>query len=264
VSLPAECVQSVIDSLHRDGIAVVRVEDLLPTALWNEARADAASFALATSAVVANDPSTTPDGFLVRRFFNDEEGAPEATFTTESPWVRMAASDALLDIVEGYHARPVKIFEIDNWYTVPMSARASRRGSQKWHRDPEEPHVVKVFVYLSDVGVESGPFEYVRRSATGSRYGDLWPLGGGVKHPDEKQVAAAIPAEDRISVTGPAGTMIFCITGGLHRGGYARTAPRVMALWTYVTQQSKRWKRHRFRMDFNAPDVSPRARFALE
>jgi hypothetical protein len=124
--------------------------------------------------------------------------------------------------------------------TIPVGDEAPQH-SQKWHRDPEEKRQMKTFIYLNDVDSETGPFTYVKRSQFGSPiYGNLFPqeLPLGV-YPPDGAVEKAVAAEDIISATGKAGTLIFCDTAGLHRGGYAKSKSRMMftgfypsALWT--------------------------------
>ena len=60
---------------------------------------------------------------------------------------------------------------------MPYPNAKKRVASQRWHRDPDDDHIVKMFIYLSDVAEEAGPFEYVRDSAAGGRYGDLFRGG---------------------------------------------------------------------------------------
>ena len=51
-----------------------------------------------------------------------------------------------------------------------------RMSSQRWHRDFNDRHLLKAFLYLVDVDEETGPFEYVPRSAPG---GELEVSGHG-------------------------------------------------------------------------------------
>src|SRR5439155_1288274 len=82
-------------------------------------------------------------------------------------------SAPILDVVDGYRGEPARLIDFDNWYTIPEARADTRVKSQRWHRDPWDNHIVKVFVYFSDVDEEAGPFEYVPGSAAGGRYGDL-------------------------------------------------------------------------------------------
>jgi hypothetical protein len=46
-------------------------------------------------------------------------------------------------------------------------------------------------------------------------------------------VEERVPTEDRITCSAPRGSLVFCDTVGLHRGGYASTRPRLIATWAY-------------------------------
>jgi hypothetical protein len=158
------------------------------------------------------------------------------------------------------------LFYVDNWYTVPYPNAGERVASQRWHRDPEDEHVVKLFVYLSDVDDGAGPFEYVRGSATGGRYGDLWPWQRQGLTAISDELEDAVAPEDVLTMRGPAGTIVLCDTGGFHRGGFARTAPRILSVATYLTPGLKgKWGRRRFDVDFEGREdaLSEAARTAL-
>ena len=65
------------------------------------------------------------------------------------------------------------------------------------------------------VDEEAGPFEYIVSSAAGGRYGDLWPWGkGSPRYPPTDELERAIPSAERISATGPTGTLVVCDTRG--------------------------------------------------
>src|SRR5437899_5275868 len=117
--------------------------------------------------------------------------------------------------------------------------RAERQSSQRWHRDFNDRHLLKAFLYLVDVDDDSGPFEYVPRSAPGSELDHLWPWRPlGDNYPPEEELAAKV--EDRaVSFTAPRGTLIFCNTSGFHRGGFAVTKPHVLATFTYSSPASR-------------------------
>ncbi len=134
--------------------------------------------------------------------------------------------------------------------------------SQQWHRDPEDLHVVKVFLYFSDVDEEAGPFEYVPGSTEGGRYGDVFPWGKSESwYPSVEEFDREVPESDRLLVTAPAGTIVVCDTSGFHRGGYARSKPRILSTHTYVSPGST-WGR-RFEVEWANGDLSEAARFAL-
>ena len=110
-----------------------------------------------------------------------------AILPSDGPWLRYAAGDPMLGIVNAYRGAQVKLVDFDLWYTIPVGDEAERTASQEWHRDPEDQHVVKVFLYFSDVDEDAGPFEYVKHSAEGFEYGHLWPWGEGEIALNERQ-----------------------------------------------------------------------------
>ena len=54
----------------------------------------------------------------------------------------------------------------------------------------------------------------------------------------EEEVKREIPDEAVQTFTAPAGTILFCNTSGLHRGGFASGAPRILATATYCSPAS--------------------------
>ena len=117
--------------------------------------------------------------------------------------------------------------------------RRARKASQRWHRDFNDKHLLKAFLYLVDVDEGTGPFEYVPGSAPGGRYADAWPWRPlGENYPPDGELEERIPAEAIKTFTGPKGTLLFCNTSGFHRGGFATAKPRVLATVTYSSPAS--------------------------
>jgi hypothetical protein len=257
--------QHALDSLRADGIAVLRFEELFGEQLWDDLAADVEPFireAEETARALGDRPAAK-DEVILRRFY--EKKGDLVTLPVGGPWLRFAASPRLLDIVNGYRHERRKLRYVDNWYTVPYPGADKRVASQIWHRDSDDEHVVKAFVYFSDVDEEAGPFQYVRSSAEGGRYGDFWPWGeDNPMRPPSKEFDATVRAEDQVTLTGPAGTMFICDTGGFHRGGFARTKPRVLGVASYLPPETKHKKR-RFEVDYEGreAELPSQVRFAL-
>ena len=256
-----EILAGLVDSLREDGIAAVDIRELVGPALWADALADVEPFVAEQSArleTLRGKPEHK-DEVIVRRF--EQRGDRQPRFALDSPWLRIGLSDAVLAAVNTYRGLETKLYYVDNWFTPPFAGADQRIASQRWHRDPEEEHVVKTFLYLADVDEDGGPFEYVKGSAPGNRYGHVFPSGGKLKNPSDEDLAAEVPDDERVTMTGPAATMIFCDTSGFHRGGFARARPRVMALWSYVSPAGLEGRR--FDVDLDGRELSPTARAAL-
>jgi Phytanoyl-CoA dioxygenase (PhyH) len=248
---PRAVEQRAVESLRAHGLAVVSFSELLEDdRLWDELSAGAAAFANEAAARIppGMERPAAKNDYLIRRFGGMTamtEGKPVATLAAADPLIRFGASEAILNVVNGYRGTQTKLADLDTWYTVPFPGADERVASQRWHRDPEDQHVVKVFVYFTDVDEGAGPFQYIKGSPEGGRYGELWPWSRAMSsrvpwarrrlYPSEKRVEKRIPADDVATITAPAGTVIICDTSGLHRGGFAKRRPRVLSYHTYIS-----------------------------
>jgi hypothetical protein len=255
-----EVQQRVLESLRQDGVASIPILELFDETTWEELTADIASFVQDCEELARGD--VTQKKYLLRRFWSKKQERNHV-FDLDDPWLRLFASPLVLEVVNGYRDEWTKLYYLDNWFTVPFAGASERLASQRWHRDPEDEQVVKVFLYLSDVGDGAGPFEYIRGSSGDGRYGALWPHGDGVFYPPQDEVEAAVAPEDRLTLAGPAGTVIFADTGGFHRGGFSRTEPRVSATATYVPARSLKERRFDVELPPRA-DLAPEVRYALD
>ena len=86
-------------------------------------------------------------------------------------------------------------------------------------------------------------------------------------YPAQEEFDAGIDPADCLSMTGPAGTIVFCDTGGFHRGGFARRAEPAHPVVPHVhLARSGRQAVRKFTVDWSSGDgeLSPDSRFALE
>jgi hypothetical protein len=142
----------------------------------------------------------------------------------------------MLDVINTYLGMWTKVTYIDEWYTPPSSSERDRLGSQQWHRDYNDQHLVKVFLYMEDVDAGTGPFEYVPGSAADGPYGDAWPWEPlGEVYPPAEEFEKRIPESAVKTLTAPKGTLILCNTSGFHRGGFATDTARLMGVLNYTS-----------------------------
>jgi len=161
------------------------------------------------------------------------------TVGLDDPWFRACASRRLLDVANAYLRMWSKLEYVDVWYSVPQQPEKERISSQLWHRDYNDKHLLKAFLYLVDVDEEMGPFQYIPGSQPGGPYADAWPWKPlGQNYPTEEELERRIPTSAVKTFTAPKGTLIFCNTAGFHRGGFSTTRPRVLATATYSSPAS--------------------------
>ncbi len=256
--------EGVLAELRARGIAIVSWDELIgDPALWQRLQAEMDAFVRIATADDSAAQAGQGKDYLLR-------GMPHGTgekgvLQADGPWLELGVGDALLGIVNAYRGFETKLFDFDQWYTVPVGENRERIVSQQWHRDSYEPHIVKVFLYFSDVDEEAGPFEYVAHSVEGDKYGHLWPWQPGEsRYPPTEALDESIPDSDRVSAMGPPGTVVICDTGGFHRGGYALHNPRILSVYTYVNPESVNvTKKRKFRVDGPTGSLSETARYAL-
>lgn len=254
----------VVDSLDQQGYVVLPFSDVVTdAALCRE-------IDLMGDAFVADTEESLRSGaglkvrpgkeFVARRY--SFEGA---TIAGDDPWFRAVASRRMLDIANAYLRLWSKLSYVDLWYTAPQPVDEERVASQNWHYDFDDKHLLKAFLYLTDVDAETGPFEYVPGSQPGGRYHDVrpWtPMGYG--RVSDEDVLKSVPRDDIATFTAPRGTLIFCNTSGLHRGGFATAHPRVLATATYCSPASlASLSRRNFTSKLDPSTLDDVARYAL-
>jgi ectoine hydroxylase-related dioxygenase (phytanoyl-CoA dioxygenase family) len=231
--------QRILERLHEDGYATLPFAELAGEQTWQELEAEADRFIKETEQELERERSGSESAlrrregkeFVVRKYAYDVQ------LGLGDPWLRLGLNERLLDIANSYLGMWSKLEYVDVWYTPPAAA-GERRSSQRWHRDFNDRHLLKAFLYLVDVDNDSGPFEYVPRSAPGGELDHLWPWRPlGENYPPDGELEAKV-ADRSVTFTAPKGTLIFCNTSGFHRGGFAKAKPRVLATVTYSSPAS--------------------------
>ena len=103
-----------------------------------------------------------------------------------------------------------------------------------WHRDSAFSHQFKTIVYLSDVGEENGPFQYVPASAS---TWDKWSTfrGFDLAQTRFEHEAVVDRAAEIETLTGSAGDAVFADTRGMHRGKPIESGRRYAITYYFFT-----------------------------
>ena len=221
----------IVEDLREDGISITTLDSLLPEKTYQP---HIESYALQLK--MRSVPGRK------KTFLQYLWGENIEVLDLENPFNALAIEPGVLGIVNAYMGLRSHFFFSSGNVTVPLSHDAQALGSQRWHRDPGsgDPRIVKIFLYINDVPTEAGPFEYVKQSHNEGRFGNIFPFvqPDGV-YPSLGAVEEHAALKDRIvSGVGKAGTLIFCDTTGLHRGGYSRGKERIMATGAYTSPGS--------------------------
>jgi len=132
-------------------------------------------------------------------------------------------------------------------YWKSRYAGECRTGSQNWHTDPEDPLMLKIFVYFADVDESNGATEFIKKTQVG---GDCcirpWHskrLTGYYLNQELENCKLSHLRDHVISANGREGDIVLINTTDLHRGGFGNR-DRCMANYTFVSphcQFEPRW-----------------------
>jgi hypothetical protein len=224
--------RGIVEALDREGYVTLPFTDLAGDAEWAAVEAQGAAFIAETERTLAEGRSGKGAAGRVRRCGAQLRRRDPRAGRSLVLVLRVAADGRRRERTCAW----VKLSYVDLWYTAQQPATDERVASQNWHVDFDDKHLLKAFVYLSDVDADAGPFEYVPGSQPGGKHHSVrpWvPMGYG-RVPDE-DVAKSVPPEEVATFTGPRGTLILCNTSGLHRGGFATSG---LATATYCSPAS--------------------------
>ncbi len=140
----------------------------------------------------------------------------------------------LLNIIENFLGLPVAYQGV---YFRQDIANQLEAGSRLWHIDQEDRKILKIIIYLNDVGENDGPFQYISKSLTSQITQALKYTSGYI--PD-KVMQKIVPSAIYKSCTGITGTVIIADTSSiLHRGKPPINSDRFTLFFDYTTRRHK-------------------------
>ena len=108
-----------------------------------------------------------------------------------------------------------------------LVTRQAEQVSWLWHYDNHPTEVIKVMIYLTDVGERNAPFEYVRHGQTGEPYMfNPLPLLGHSRIAASRVERHLHDGYEAFKATGPRGTLLIFDDNVLHRATFAREGYR--------------------------------------
>jgi hypothetical protein len=192
--------------------------------------------------------------------------APGTAVAVDDPLFSLGLEPCVLDVVNGFFGLWSRLGQYSLRLSMPRPEGSGRQSAQLWHRDQWDQ--VKVFLYLTDVDERNGALEYIPESRRGGQHAGLWPMpaghgADGYLQPPEGLVEALVPREDCVCCASSIGSVVFCDTSGLHRGGYALDRPRLIATWAYYRPSVPVTRDFRCLKDGQAGPLTPAAAVAL-
>lgn len=218
--------ERIVSDLRRDGIATTSLEELfgdkeiLPK--------------LVAAAYEEGKGKISPIKPFITEFFDSSD-----TYGMDNPYLSVVLSKSVVMIVGTYLGMIPRLYEFRAEEINSVGSDAQKIGSMRWHRDPHDRHLCKVFIYLSDVGPKNGPFTYLKHSTVSNKYGKIFPQKppSGI-YPPAEELEKRIEKKDLFPATGKAGSVIFADTSGFHRGGFVEENMRRMFTAGFIPQKS--------------------------
>jgi len=164
---------------------------------------------------------------------------PEITLPTDMPDMpadsappyEWGLAEENIDLAERYIGLPV--------FFLGVAIRRERADgdagyhTRRWHMDIDDRRMLKIIVYLNDVGDGCGPFEYLTRNAS-DHASRIFRYSAG--HISDAAMARIVPEADWVQVTGPRLTAIFVDPKRLfHRVQPPTKADRYSLTFTYTS-----------------------------
>jgi hypothetical protein len=151
----------------------------------------------------------------------------ESTFLEHKEILMLGLNDRLLAIIENYIGKPV--------FYRGVVARCDYADGQNietrlFHLDSEDDRIIKIIIYLNDVGIADGPFQYVPRRFSPQIQSLVFTKGRVL----DEDMAEKVPRAYWHACTGSAGTVIFVDTARLfHRGMEPKDKDRYALFYAY-------------------------------
>lgn len=262
VSLEGEQ-KKLVEDLRRDGIAITHADKILPPGVFAELQKyamDRWDQQEVQERYERRHEAMKGDKLMNKSFFLVDLWKGEQVLDLNNPFTKFSLSSPVLNVIHSYMNMWMKFTDWRLQVTVPMPEGMRSYASQDWHRDPEDQQLVKMFLYLNDVDENSGPFIYLKNSHIYGKLRHLFP-----QKPPRGSTGddAKIPQENRQVCTGKAGTIIFCDTSGLHRGGHAKSNNRFMYTSIYESAAAVWPVAYKYPQNFDTSKLSAEAKFAV-
>lgn len=157
-------------------------------------------------------PSGVPVGTHVA-YFNHEDVVNAPHF------LRIANDPSIISAISSEFGAKPTISYMAAWWSIAHGEAAQH--AELFHRDVDDLHFIKLFLYLTDVDEESGPHVFVRGSHKVNALTEIRRLS-------EEEVAKVFGASNILLFKGPAGTAFLENTYGIHRGVPPTRRPRLL------------------------------------
>jgi hypothetical protein len=187
---------------------------------------------LSTSLMIASAEKLLPELLAFSRNENHVISLPLFKLMKYPEIFMWGLQERLLNIIENYIGLPLLYHgahfrrEIANGKLIDV---------RQWHIDVEDHRMVRIIVYLNDVSLNGGPFEYISKNSTSLLRQTLQYSSGFVS---DEIIKTLVPTSDWKPCTGRSGTVIFSDTRSVfHRAKPPVEADRFSITFSYTSRR---------------------------
>lgn len=139
--------------------------------------------------------------------------------------LELANDPRILDVVGQFLGCKPTIGYMATWWSYATGMGAQQ--AENFHRDVDDWRFVKLFVYLTDVTMESGPHKYVLHSSQKNKLTEI-------RRFDDDEVARAFGEDNIRTMTSQAGEGFLEDTYGIHKGQPVQSGHRLLYQVVYT------------------------------
>ena len=210
-----------VESLHEEGVFITSLEKLaIPS----------------TSLVNASAKKLLPELLAVSNYESDD-----GNYVISLPLFKLmkypeiflwGLEERLLNIIENYIGLPVLYHGAHFRREV---ANGKLIGVRQWHIDIEDHRMVRIIIYLNNVTLNGGPFEYISKSLSTSLRKTLQYTSGFIS---DEIIKTVVSTSNWKPCFGCAGTVIFSDTGNIfHRAKPPAKVDRYSITYSYTSRR---------------------------
>jgi hypothetical protein len=222
--------KAIVTACQQEGVCMTTLEDLNISATAEMLKvADQLLAVMEDRAVHTNPGRGTAEHPALPQIF---------TVANLPEFITWGHDPKIMRMVENYVGLPVKF---QGAHLRRDFANEKPVTTELWHRDDEDRRIIKVFIYLTDVGVENGPFEYIPRHRVArlktrqilSKITASRQKTGRVGI-DDAEMATLMPQSKWQACPCPAGTVVFADTRSVFHHGKSRQLSRSAIFLVYT------------------------------
>lgn len=173
----------------------------------------------------------TPPYALAIKFENTERGLVAEEPSELTPILEFCLQPKVIDLLSSYIGEMPVIGDVSLMYTMPGMDKI---GSQRFHRDVNQPRQLHMLVPLYDIDEKTGPFTLIPRPATQQI---ITRLGHVNERVEDADIEAVVQKEDFVRCTGRAGDIYFANAHDcFHFGARCEEKPRLMLIVNFTSR----------------------------